>query len=59
MDELTDLTGVIISQYVCHVMMLYTLNFYNVVWQVYLDKAGEKSLPRSPTSIPLHLTVKF
>lgn len=35
---------VIISQYVCihQITMLYTLNLYNVIYELYLNKVGEE-----------------
>ena len=28
--------------YVCQIIMLYTLNLYSAVWQLYLNKIGGK-----------------
>ena len=45
---LTKLIAIIISQYICQTIRLYTLNLYSNVCQLYLNKTGEEK--------SLHLT---
>lgn len=40
---LTKPTAVIISQYMCQTIMLYILNLYSDVCQLFLNKIGGKS----------------